>query len=95
MNGTFTSYAAVLMMPAGQAAHQSQQRTTRRIIGWPSPGRRGWPSPGRRLVFRRAGQGQPAIMLVTWHLVLLGSRPDRALCGIVRVDATAGNGTLA
>jgi hypothetical protein len=31
MNGTFTSYAAVLMMPAGQAAHQ-QQRTIRRAI---------------------------------------------------------------
>ena len=29
MNGTFTSYAAVLMMPAGQAA-QEQQRAIRR-----------------------------------------------------------------
>src|SRR5690349_7989722 len=29
MNGTFTSYAAVLMMPAGQAA---QQRTIRRAV---------------------------------------------------------------
>jgi hypothetical protein len=32
MNGTFTSYAAVLMMPAGQVAQQ--QRTIRGAIRW-------------------------------------------------------------
>ena len=34
MNGTFTSYAAVLMMPAGQVAQQQRtiRGTTRRAI---------------------------------------------------------------
>jgi hypothetical protein len=55
MNGTFTSYAAVLMMPAGQVA---QQRTIRRPIPprrAAAPGRRARPpfqaaAPGRRVI---------------------------------------------
>ena len=46
MNGTFTSYAAVLMMPVGQMV---QQRT----IGYAGPIRRAGPgqaaAPGRHL----------------------------------------------
>ena len=53
MNGTFTSYAAVLMMPAGQVAHQ-QQRMIRGARPVPSAGSRAQRDAASELGPRRA-----------------------------------------
>jgi hypothetical protein len=45
--------------------------------------------PPDRGIRAASGQGQPVIMLVTWKLVLLGSRPNRFMALTTRWSRTA------